>query len=702
MGGISGHYNQKDDRGKLVPWTIRSPKELAKICLDALGVKNSIVNLPEGLTRARGADTNRYLKLGENFPQSFTNPEVVWTRTPPAEALAQLADYYGCRVIYQPIANRVLITIPGKGKALPNFPYEVIGATIDGPEAPEFVGVFGAPVKVQMRFRLEAVGEEWDGSYLPINQLSYSPVMPAVKQISRIEFVNDIGIPAEALEITIRYPHPRLPGERIAAFFSDDGSGTAETRLTTFGFDMNNQPEFLSGFLTATYEIIDGVKGLTLAAKKPGAFDIELTNPLRNPFNNSFDASKAFITRIVRPAAEPKKSWNWTTVPQFSNVQPTDRLSYIEARALAQKSVYRCYRILNRAADDNGPRDKKNPRPMDVPFFGKIIKRRQQIVLLESKVEQVKPQARIPGGVNKANGLPFLPGGAAAGILPEFYNGYSRAQANTVTGSVATCIGYVNWLFVNPPVANLGREEGGEARLVGGLPFGEVETEPPGERLKREAEEGKAGVFNTGINDRVFVDFTVNQVEQMIVFSEPVYRWVGGFMFEEPDLVLEAGCNVLDAVTSVPYRWEELLRIPGGTAPVEWIHREDVDVGVIGEYSRTNALHGHKFFELADGRSRAGYYMRGRAAKYKIVGGETRQYLVIVPVDPDGLIQQVTWQVGEGGPVTIASANTEHNPAVPAYPARRRAENLNADRAAALANMAEKDLLKDFMPLPPT
>jgi hypothetical protein len=262
-------------------------------------------------------------------------------------------------------------------------------------------------------------------------------------------------------------------------------------------------------------------------------------------------------------------------------------------------------------------------------------------------------------------------------------------------------IGNVNWLFVNPQAANAGRDIDGESRLTGGVG---PPSEPEGERLKREAEEGKPGDFNTGRHDRVYVDFAINNVEQMIVFSEPVYRFLGGAggMYEEPDLVLECGCHVLDPVTSQPYRWEEVLSIPGGTAPTEWTFREDVDVSVIGEYSRTNMMFGHKFFDLKDGRSRASYYMRGQASKYKIVGGETRQYAVIVPVDPDGLIQQVTWSVGEGGPTTIASANTEHHPAIPAYPARRRAENLKPDAAAALANMKERDLLKNFMPRPPT
>ncbi|MBN9520595.1 hypothetical protein J0H58_19090, partial [bacterium] len=55
FGRISGSYNERDAQKKLVPSTIRSPEELAKLCLKAMGETRYEIALPKGLTRADGA-----------------------------------------------------------------------------------------------------------------------------------------------------------------------------------------------------------------------------------------------------------------------------------------------------------------------------------------------------------------------------------------------------------------------------------------------------------------------------------------------------------------------------------------------------------------------------------------------------------------------------------------------------------------------
>ena len=49
LASISGSYNQLDNRGKLIPWTIRSPVELAQLCIAAMGEKGAKIILPDGL-----------------------------------------------------------------------------------------------------------------------------------------------------------------------------------------------------------------------------------------------------------------------------------------------------------------------------------------------------------------------------------------------------------------------------------------------------------------------------------------------------------------------------------------------------------------------------------------------------------------------------------------------------------------------------
>lgn len=654
FGGLNGHYNQKDEHGKLVPWTIRSPKELAAIILAALGIGRGTFHLPDGLRFANAKVIERFLVRGENFPQSFTNPEVIWNRTPPSEALNQLADFYGLRVVYQPNLRAVSLLTPGRGRVLPNLPAEIIGGSLKQPPAPAYVGAFGQPVKIQARFRLEAVGEEWDGTYVPINLLSYAPVCaPDRPQITEVRYIDASG----GLRLTLSFVDPKTGRNETHTVTSTAPMGP--DHLNNIRFDLIGIPAVQKNFVLT---INPGHTQLSLKGRSAFAFSVTIANPSGSQHNS-------YAIYEIQACRDPRfGSWNRSKPPEFTEVQPTERLSYAEARALAVKSVFRCYRIVNVDPHDMNKFPGVKMRPINLPWWGKI-KRRQQILLQDTKVEEVVPIPRIPGAINKANqqvaAAAGLQGAAGQGVIPEFYNGYSRFRANTVTGSVFNKIGYADWLFVVAPGAD--------------------PTKPQ---------------FNTEETDRVFVDFAVNQKEQMIVFSEPVYRYVsaGGYPeSHEPVLTLEAGCFVLHPDTNAVVRWEEVLRVPGGFAQTEWVHREDINVGVIGKYGPTHALLGFDFDGIADTKARAGYYLRGQAAKYRVTGGETRQYPGIVPHDPDGYTQQVTWSVGAGATTTV-SGNTEHNLAIPPYPARRRAENLPANKAAAAANLAERAFLDQAKP----
>lgn len=667
FGGITGHYNAKDDRGKLIPWTIRAPGELAAICFRALGVRNGRFVLPPGLTRAAGANLDRYLRLGENFPQSLTNPEVVWEHTPPAVALAQLADLYGCRVIYQPAAARVLVAPLGTGKPFPNLPFESIGATVAAPAAPKAVGAFGAPVKFQLRFLLEAVGKEWDGSYVPINQLSYAPAMGAARpQISQVRYTTGTVNP---LLVKLSFVPPGT--KERATFTGQRTGGTVAQILGGIAADLLAKPQVAAN-VGIKY---DGANALVFTGKGTIQFEVLAANPADPSVN-------AFVAELVRPAQDPqRRSWAQQNPQQFFGVQPTDRLSYTEAKALALESVFRCYRVLNRDPHDLGPRDRPG-RAYDLPKIGRV-KRRQQFVLQPTMVAQVEPRPRVPGAVNKgallfgdpppagffgraarAVGAAGVANNPALGVLPEFYDGYSRDAAAVVTGSVFKYIGYVNWLFA----------------------FEDAQKEQ----------------WNTEPNARVFVPFQIDPQKQLVTFDEAVYYWqhVGGGNTEvrEPDLTLETGAYILHEETSQPVRWEELVPIKNGAAPVEWAHREDVSVGVIAVYGPQNKIVGYEYRDLADATARARYYLVGQASKYQITGGETRSYIGIVPHDPDGYCQQASWSVGPTGATTEVSGNTEHHPVLAPYPARRRAENLPPNAAAAAANAAEKALLAEWQP----
>lgn len=644
-GGISGSYNELDPRGKLIPWTIRSPKELAELCLKEAGEKNYVINLPKGLPKAIGRNVDRWLRLGENFPQSFANPPVVWDNIPPMVALSQLAARFGCRVIWQPASDRVYVGPIGTGRPLPDGPCEVIAPSIDSPETPLYVGVYGAPIRVQTRILLEPVAREWDGSYVPVNEVSYAPQGDGQVQIATVTWSGATSNPSVKVYIT-------PPGGETVRFEYSDAVSAA-TKLQRVADAVAANP-------TLAALMAGSVAGdvLTLTGKKIGV-------GFGAAAETSAAAPDTLTATVTQEASLGGGDWSWCRPPNFKHVRATERLSYQEAVALARESVYRCYRVtlLDPATGKPG---------LKVPYYTqhveKFLTRRQQLVLQPTKVDQVRPMPRGRNGQNR--GVPVNPAANAlggGGILPEFYDGFSRDQRAVVYGAVSRRIGSVAW---DPAAVGL----------------------------------------NTPATEKVRVEFSVNPQEQLVVFSEPVYEalQVGGAAgvatgstagngtsplarIKFPRLVLETAVLVKHPETSELFRWTERMQL-NGTAPTEWETRTDVQVCVIGHYGDDHQLLNWELPELGEARRRGEYYLNGMAAKYRITGGETRQYIGIYPWDLDGYCQQATYSVGPGGATTTLSGNSEHSVAVPDFPARQRDENLPPNKEAAQANLVEQQL----------
>jgi hypothetical protein len=431
FGGVRGRFNRSDTRGKLVPWSIRSPKELASMLLDELGETGYVVTLPDGLDKSFGADIDRYLRLGENFPATMTNPFFDWDHTPPGDALAQLCDHFGCVIVYQPIADRIIIAPIGEGLGeLPNLPCEVIAPSVTSNTAPRAMGVFGAAIRIQARFLLEPVGEEWDGSILPIDQLSYAPKGgPTQPQVIAVGYVGDPGDnPVPALSVTVEWGDQSAGG-------SWNAEGTYAAALADLAAQLNADPAFSAAFTAS----VDGTE-LVITPNDPAT---EYTVSMAASWPGTFPApapegfAGRWQQRMRQARKEPGRTWAACPPPHFRMVEATNRLSKMEAVALAAKSVFKYYRI--RFVD---PETEKPP--LTLPWYGKL-KRVQQVVLQPTKPEQVKPLPRIEGGVNKGNPIGVTGAGAlpGQGVLPEYYNGVSRDRLATVTGSIWKRIGEV-------------------------------------------------------------------------------------------------------------------------------------------------------------------------------------------------------------------------------------------------------------------
>jgi hypothetical protein len=685
-GRIDGAYNEKDTRGKLVPWSIRSPYELAELCLRAMGETNYSIKLPEGLPRRVGQDLNRYLRLGENFPQSLANPEMVWDVVPPGEALSRLCDVFGCRLIFQPFQDKFVVMPIGEGlRTFPvGAPYETITPTIAPAEVPVSVGVAGAPIRIQARFKLEAVGEEWDGSILPIKDLSYAPepgeAADGKPQITRIHYVGGDTPVSLTVGVTFKKQNGAV---KFKQAFDFDPAHSVAVRLATIVSGMLADPDVAAELDATSFSDVAIFTG-----KRNGvSFSFTAVGFASPAANNLFEV--LIDQEAAGDVGAADGGWGWSDPPVFLRAKPTDRLSKEEAQSLARKSVFKYFRIRLVDPETGSP-------PLKLPYYGEV-KRRQQIVLQGSKVDMVKPAPRI-GGVLPNNGvIPDVPGN---GVLPEFYNGYSRDQAPTVTGSVYANLMNVMWKIPNDN------------------PFWDM---------------------NTKRTDRVFIDIAkIDPVEQIVVFSDHVYKWVPSAgpsgRIAAPDLTLETGCLVRSEETGEFLRWREELPL-GGISPTEWSLREDVQVGIVGKYGTEimrkrskaewkklyaagleaaanappldkidvgfNQLTGFDYMDLPDSQARSKFYLNAMAAQYRLTVGESRRFVGIWPIEPDGAIQQVTLMVGEEGATTIASANTEHSHVIPPFPARRRQEMLTPNSAAAAANAAEREFVRKLAPRPP-
>lgn len=153
-GEITGRYNIRLPNNFIDPAHERTPRQLATLCFNALGVKNFNVSaLPND-----------------------ARPDIDWDHANPAQELAKLCDDLGCRIVPQRSTGAWIICVTGEGSFLPDeLPFQDQGDGIDPKEIPDFIKIVTAPFRYQVALPLESMGKETDLSYKPIARLSYAP-----------------------------------------------------------------------------------------------------------------------------------------------------------------------------------------------------------------------------------------------------------------------------------------------------------------------------------------------------------------------------------------------------------------------------------------------------------------------------------------------------------------------------------------------
>lgn len=553
-----------------IPWTQRTPRQLAELCLRALGEQRFAINLPEII---------------------YPLPAIDWDHVSPAQALSSLVEAYGYRIVYRLDTDSVLITPAGVGADLPDGSIKKESPSIKGHARPDSITLVGAPVVFQGQFYLEAVGEEWDGSIRPIEELSYAPEEQAQRHLVRVEPSNVTAGDVFTCEIG-----------GIECTFTATASTVANV-CTGLAAAINLQ--FGLHDVTAT----DNTTHITLTGNARG-----------DGFAVVTDATNASILEweITQVGKLLGRRWCNEFGP-FYDVQETDRLTYAEAKALADKSVYKWYRCVNR--DSSGI----DGVPHQVP--GRFsLKRIQQAVLLQEMVEQIQPP--------RSDQMVMGPDGQDRAAT--FYDGLFRRKP-------AKCYG----VYTQP--------------FGGGM----VYEYAPDETLPEQ---------------EVLVPFSLVPERWLVQFSDYVRIYSPITDQTRPgEIVLQTGYQVRDPDTNQVERLVLQVQTSGprlGT-PTLVIRQEDVELFVVGGYDgATHTLVSH-LSNADEAFARARYYLGQQLARLGAIAGLEREYNGLMPIWCDGSIQQVTWRIDlTSGAETQASKDSEHNLYVPTYPERLRAEYL--------------------------
>ena len=621
---IDGDYNQLDDHGKLVPRTVRSPFQLACLCLDAMGELGYAVDLPGGLgspllplgPNDLVADPRAdYLTLGQNLPATNANPRVVWDWQPAARVLANLCGQYGRVVVYNPVGDQVSVQQLGTGSVPPPGAVLTLSPGVDPPRVPAAIIARCAPTRYQMRFAFRPVARDWDDSWQPLDSVSYGPVQ-AAQQMDVLVYGNRgsvngvpfLGTYQQMADAITNSQDPRVRGKLIAAVVTTGGGGSGGGPLVTQCLRVTGlNPGY-------EFDVLFGSDSVCLAGPALAGTGFAFCNP-----NN------------------------------FSEVVATANLTHQQAMERALSSVWRHYQLV--AVDPSDPTIPGVPIPGGGHLFDRFL-----AVLQDTRPEQIVPRPGDANRIDPATGQPYF---------EDTYNGYSKDRAPATYGGLHLNIAAGgNWAYGASLVfGNTPRR----SRFYVGFSIadplrGVVQFERSVYRLL-----GGAGGLVTNA-------------------KLPAGVTPGNATFLPSDLVVETGVTLLDAATRGPVRYSFAVALANASAPARTIHVPEAQADVIGVYDAMHALTGATTTDLY-AQNCAYQQCLATAATYQTGKTVSGTYAGIVPIALSGTTRQVTYSLSPAGFTTTFSLNSEHSTIVPPFPARRLRENLPPDPLRAQQNL---------------
>ncbi len=415
LGIAVGTYNQIDSRGILdyslvniklpqgqqrattptryIPWTLRSAKQLAGYLLAFMG-------------------ETRYTLLIPESPLHLL-PPIDWDYVNPAQALQQLCDSLGCRIVYQldPSGgrlDRVLIVPQGVGADLPDGPISHDAPSFSNLKRPDSIVLVGAPVRFQIRMQLQAVGEEWNGRLVPIEALSYAPLANVPRRMNARVTIAQPTLLATTYTVT------------IGGFASTYTSAPLATDATIY--------TGLAAAITATIAGQGTLKGIT-ATTQTTYLEV-LGYPNGQPFTILLSATHGSLKgALIDPGLPILNRWAFADVAVFGCVRATDQLTREQAIGKAKGSVFKKYQVVN--VDITNP---NGSDPLEVPELAGVgtrtkLTRKEQLMLQDNRLEMVLPSDQDTNFLDHGN---FL--------VKNFYAGLEKTKPATAYGAIATAI----------------------------------------------------------------------------------------------------------------------------------------------------------------------------------------------------------------------------------------------------------------------
>lgn len=151
-------------------------------------------------------------------------------------------------------------------------------------------------------------------------------------------------------------------------------------------------------------------------------------------------------------------------------------------------------------------------------------------------------------------------------------------------------------------------------------------------------------------------------VHGIIIFPEPVFQVDSGAIIPAE---VRFECAFFAGKDGVFHRHSiDSSTLSGIETPIKTIQRGEIQRTVIYRYNNSDTV-GSTDDNGTDVATRLGYWLAAELDTYGPQNGGSASYAYLVPLSPDGLIQQVTWSGGVGGAQTVASACQRHNRYVP-------------------------------------